>query len=107
MIARQNRDFSQSLSNDIRFYHTHTQQVEANLGSLIGDIFIAAIVFSTHAIHALPLMVDPTSLTHAGSTRQRPGGTISGPTLMMLADTGAWMAVLSRVGPLLLSGVRD
>ena len=28
---------------------------------------------------------------------------MSGPTLMSLADTAAWMAVLSRVGPALLA----
>lgn len=33
----------------------------------------------------------------------RPGATVSGPTLMSLADTAAWMAVLSRVGPALLA----
>ena len=33
----------------------------------------------------------------------RPGGTLSGPTMMMLADTAAWMAILSRIGPVLLS----
>ena len=29
----------------------------------------------------------------------RPGGTISGPTLMTLADTTAYVAVVSRIGP--------
>lgn len=29
----------------------------------------------------------------------RPGGTVSGPTLMTLADTAMYLAVLSRVGP--------
>lgn len=33
----------------------------------------------------------------------RPGGTISGPTMMMLADTAAWMAVLAQIGPVLLA----
>ena len=33
----------------------------------------------------------------------RPGGTLSGPTMMMLADTAAWMAILARVGPILLA----
>ena len=33
----------------------------------------------------------------------RPGGTLSGPTMMMLADTAAWMAILARVGPQLLA----
>jgi uncharacterized protein (TIGR00369 family) len=29
----------------------------------------------------------------------RPGGTLSGPTLMMLADTVAYVAVVARIGP--------
>ena len=29
----------------------------------------------------------------------RPGGTVSGPTLMTLADTTAFVAVVSRIGP--------
>ncbi|MEZ5140133.1 MAG: PaaI family thioesterase, partial [Acidimicrobiales bacterium] len=29
----------------------------------------------------------------------RPGGTLSGPTLMTLADTVAYVAVVSRIGP--------
>ena len=29
----------------------------------------------------------------------RPGGTVSGPTMMALADTVAWLATLSRIGP--------
>ncbi len=33
----------------------------------------------------------------------RPGGTLSGPTMMMLADTGAWLAIMSRIGPVLLA----
>ncbi len=33
----------------------------------------------------------------------RPGGTLSGPTMMMLADTAAWMAILSKIGPVLLA----
>ncbi|HUQ39232.1 MAG TPA: PaaI family thioesterase [Acidimicrobiales bacterium] len=33
-----------------------------------------------------------------GPENQRPGGTVSGPTMMSLADAGAWFATLSRVG---------
>ena len=33
----------------------------------------------------------------------RPGGTVSGPTLMTLADTAAYLAILSRRGPLALA----
>lgn len=31
-------------------------------------------------------------------TNTRPGGTISGPTMMSLADAAAWLATLSRIG---------
>lgn len=34
-----------------------------------------------------------------GPEHLRPGGTVSGPTLMTLADTAMYIAVLSRVGP--------
>lgn len=33
----------------------------------------------------------------------RPGGTLSGPVMMMLADTTAWMAILAQVGEVLLA----
>lgn len=33
----------------------------------------------------------------------RPGGTISGPTMMALADNAAWLIILAHVGPVLLS----
>src|SRR5215510_5979122 len=33
----------------------------------------------------------------------RPGGTISGPTLMSLADTAAYYMILSRLGPVVLA----
>jgi len=33
----------------------------------------------------------------------RPGGTLSGPTMMMLADTAAWMAILAQIGPVVLA----
>jgi len=36
-------------------------------------------------------------------TQLRPGGTISGPTLMGLADTAMYAAVLSRIGPVALA----
>jgi uncharacterized protein (TIGR00369 family) len=32
------------------------------------------------------------------SLQGRPGGTVSGPTMMSLADAAAWLATLSRVG---------
>ena len=33
----------------------------------------------------------------------RPGGTVSGPTLMTLADTGAYLALLAEIGPVALA----
>jgi len=33
----------------------------------------------------------------------RPGGTLSGPTLMGLADTAAYLLILSRIGPVALA----
>ena len=33
----------------------------------------------------------------------RPGGTVSGPTLMMLADAAAWAAVLLHISPVALA----
>jgi uncharacterized protein (TIGR00369 family) len=34
---------------------------------------------------------------------ERPGGTVSGPTLMGLADSTAWLAVIAEIGPVPLS----
>jgi len=33
-----------------------------------------------------------------GDQHGRPGGTVSGPTMMSLADAAAWLATLSRIG---------
>ncbi|MDE3065845.1 MAG: PaaI family thioesterase [Acidobacteriota bacterium] len=33
----------------------------------------------------------------------RPGGTVSGPTMMTLADTAAWVVILAHAGPQLLA----
>lgn len=38
-----------------------------------------------------------------GADDSRPGGTVSGPTLMSLADGVAYMVVLSRIGPAALA----
>ncbi len=34
---------------------------------------------------------------------ERPGGTVSGPALMALADCGAWLAIVAQIGPVALS----
>ena len=33
----------------------------------------------------------------------RPGGTVSGPTMMALADNAAWLIILANIGPVLLA----
>ncbi len=33
----------------------------------------------------------------------RPGGTLSGPTMMALADNAAWLIILAHIGPVLLA----
>lgn len=33
----------------------------------------------------------------------RPGGTVSGPSLMALADTTAWLSVIAHIGPVALA----
>lgn len=38
-----------------------------------------------------------------GIEHGRPGGTISGPAMMGLADAAAWLATLSRIGPVALA----
>ena len=39
----------------------------------------------------------------ARATMLRPGGTISGPTLMTMADTAAYVVVLAEIGPIALA----
>jgi uncharacterized protein (TIGR00369 family) len=38
-----------------------------------------------------------------GDQLLRPGGTLSGPSLMALADTAMWAALLAMIGPVALS----
>ncbi|HEY5266464.1 MAG TPA: PaaI family thioesterase [Acidimicrobiales bacterium] len=44
------------------------------------------------------LMSQPVSNKNA-----RPGGTLSGPTMMALADNSAWLVILAHIGPVLLA----
>ena len=37
------------------------------------------------------------------AANSRPGGTVSGPSLMALADTTAWLSVLAQIGPVALA----
>jgi uncharacterized protein (TIGR00369 family) len=38
-----------------------------------------------------------------GLANSRPGGTVSGPSLMALADTAAWLVIVGQIGPVALS----
>lgn len=40
---------------------------------------------------------------HIDLSHSRPGGTVSGPTLMALADCAAWMVIIGQIGPVALS----
>lgn len=40
-------------------------------------------------------------------THLRPGGTVSGPTLMALADVALYVAILSKIGPIALAVTTD
>ena len=40
---------------------------------------------------------------HVGVSHSRPGGTVSGPALMALADCTAWAVILGQIGPVALS----
>ncbi len=40
-------------------------------------------------------------------THLRPGGTVSGPTLMTLADVALYVAILSKIGPVALAVTTD
>jgi acyl-coenzyme A thioesterase PaaI-like protein len=42
-------------------------------------------------------------LLRVGRSDSRPGGTLSGPTLMALADCAAWMVIIGQIGPVTLS----
>lgn len=57
----------------------------------------------------LPYTVESITPTTARLRQQigifdsRPGGTVSGPTLMALADCAAWMVIVGQIGPVALS----
>jgi uncharacterized protein (TIGR00369 family) len=40
---------------------------------------------------------------HVSTRNSRPGGTLSGPTMMALADNSAWLVILAHIGPVLLA----
>ena len=47
---------------------------------------------------------DTLVLSQSQSARNtRPGGTLSGPTMMALGDNAAWLIILAHIGPVLLA----
>ena len=40
---------------------------------------------------------------HGGEEHLRPGGTVSGPAMMTLADLGAYVVILAHIGPVALA----
>jgi acyl-coenzyme A thioesterase PaaI-like protein len=59
--------------------------------------------------HNVPYVVEEITATtvrmgqEIGIYDSRPGGTVSGPTLMALADCAAWMVIVGQIGPVALS----
>ena len=72
---------------------------EGQLGAFMDDAFGRPLGWTIEKVDLDGIRVrQPT-----GDDDVRPGGTVSGPTLMSLADGVAYMAVLSRIGPAALA----
>ena len=75
---------------------------------VLGVVQLQAILCEAFPDVATPVVEDvnkvfallsfPVSANHG-----RPGGTLSGPVMMSLADTAAWVAIMSQIGPVLLA----
>ena len=59
----------------------------------------ARIPYAIEAVTATTLRIRQ----EIGEYDSRPGGTVSGPTLMALADCAAWMVIVGQIGPEALS----
>lgn len=67
--------------------------------------------FLAAAFPLAPRVYEVVEVTEAGvvmrlpviAEHERPGGTMSGPSMMTLADASAWIATVSRIGPVALS----
>ncbi len=67
------------------------------IGDFLAEQFPQAL---TTGIEIVEIRVDGVTLRMPCEERHlRPGGTVSGPTLMMLADTATFFAILARIGP--------
>jgi uncharacterized protein (TIGR00369 family) len=54
--------------------------------------------------HVEEVSDDSVLVSYAVTDRhERPGGTLSGPVMMSLADTSAWVAIMSQIGPVVLA----
>jgi acyl-coenzyme A thioesterase PaaI-like protein len=58
-----------------------------------------------HVPYVIEEVTDTTvrMVQHIDLSHSRPGGTVSGPTLMGLADCAAWMVIIGQIGPVALS----
>jgi uncharacterized protein (TIGR00369 family) len=76
--------------------------------TLLGVEELQEIVNAAFPDWNLPIVesVDDDSLVlvqQVGEKNSRPGGTLSGPTMMALADNAAWLVILAHIGPQLLA----
>lgn len=71
------------------------QQLQAILGAAFPDAMVPRVeeVGDDNVLMCMPI----------SNSHGRPGGTLSGPTMMALADTSAWIAILAQIGPVLLT----
>jgi uncharacterized protein (TIGR00369 family) len=69
------------------------------------DDFVAAAFPNSPRAHRVAEVHDRgvTLRLPIGPEHERPGGTVSGPTMMGLVDAAAWLATLSRIGPVALA----
>ncbi len=72
-----------------------TRLSAAEVGEFLGEVFPG--VLDHFVIEAVRPMRARVRMLFSDS-RLRPGGTISGPSLMTLADTGLWVALLAMIG---------
>lgn len=73
----------------------------AAIEAFFADVFPAAVETGIR-VEAVPTRGSVLSW-EVGEAHLRPGGTVSGPTLMTLADTGAYVAILGAIGPAALA----
>lgn len=68
------------------------------------DEFVSKAFFNQRAYRVTQVTERGAVLTMPiGAQHERPGGSVSGPTMMALADAAAWLATLSRIGPVALA----